>query len=131
MKHFTGMDLNSWFKDAFRANMLHFRWTSFEVSSIVPYTKISDTKLRGSVVNVSVGRDSAGSFSIRGALYSADGDIALSSSKDTLKCCIGSKPWMLVRFALSRGEEYLDGFDAQYLDMLGFAMKSMEISCFG
>ena len=53
-------------------------------------------------MNVSVGRDSAGSFSIRGALYSADGDLEISSSKDDVKCCVVSKPWMLVRFAISR-----------------------------
>ena len=41
-------------------------------------------------------QDSDGSFSIRGALPSADGDIAISSSKEVVKCCVGSKPWMLV-----------------------------------
>ena len=76
-------------------------------------------------MNVSVGRDSAGSSSIRGALHSADGDIAFSSSRDVVKCWVGSKPWMLVRFAHSSKEEYLDGFDNQYLEMLGFPLKSV------
>ena len=71
-------------------------------------------------MHVSVGRDSVGSFSIRGALHSADGNISISPSRDLVKFCVGSKPWMLVRFALSRNEEYLDGFDKQYLEMLGF-----------
>ena len=70
-------------------------------------------------MNVVVGRNSVGSFSIRGALHLADGDIAISSSKDVVKCCVGSKPWKLVRFALSRKEEYLGGSGKQYLDMLG------------
>ena len=52
----------------------------------------------------------------------------MSSSRDVVKCCVGGEPWMLVRFALSRKEEDLDGFDKQYLDMLGFPMKSVEIS---
>ena len=41
-----------------------------------------------------------------------------------MKCCVGSKPWMLVRFALNNKSEYLDGFGKQYLDMLGFIVKS-------
>ena len=77
-------------------------------------------------MNVSVRRDSVGSFSIRGALHSADGDIPISSSRDVVTSCVGSKPWMFVRFALSRQEEYLDGFDKQYLDMIGFPTKSAE-----
>ena len=31
-----------------------------------------------------------------------------------------------MRFVLSRKEEYLDGFDKQYLDMLGYSLKSVE-----
>ena len=77
-------------------------------------------------MTVSVGRDAAGSFSIRGALHSADGDIVISSSRDIAKCCIGSKCWMLVLFALSRKEEELYGFDNQYIEMLGFVVQSMD-----
>jgi hypothetical protein len=51
------------------------------------------------VEGLSVGRDSAGSFSIRGDHYSTDGDIAISSSKEVVKRCVGRKPWMLL-FAL-------------------------------
>ena len=71
-------------------------------------------------MHVSVGRDSVGSFSIRG------GDVAISSSRDIVNCCVGRMHWMLVRFALSRKEEELDGFDKQYLEMLGFPMKSVD-----
>ena len=99
------MDLNTWFNDALKTNMLHFRWNYIHISNIVSYSEISDTGVRGRVVNVSVGRDSVGSFSIRGALRSADGDIAISSARDIVRRCIGSKYWMLVRFALGRIEE--------------------------
>ena len=77
-------------------------------------------------MHVSVGRDSAGSFSIRGALRSADGDISTSSSKYIVKCCIGNRPWMLVRCALNGREEEQYGFDKQYLEMLGFVVKSAD-----
>ena len=106
--------------------MLHCRWNSIHIISIVSFSEILDTTLRGRIVNVSVGRDSVGSFSIRGALHSADGDIAISASEDVVKRCVGSTPWMLVRFALSSKEEDLDGFDQQYLEMLGLSLKSVE-----
>ena len=88
--------------------------------------ELDDTTLKARIVNVSVGKDSAGSFSIRGAHYSADGDIAISSSKEVVKCCAGRKPWMLLRFALGRKAESIDGFDKQYLAMLGFSLKSAK-----
>ena len=113
----TIMDLNNRFNDDLKTNMLYCRWNSIHILSIVSYSEISDTTMRGRIVHVSVGRDSVGSFSIRGALYLADGDIAISSSEDIVKCCAGSKPWMLVRFALSRQEEEPHGFDKQYLEM--------------
>ena len=73
------MDLNARFDDALKTNMLHCRWDFIQIVSIVSFTEIVDTTLRGRIVNVSVGRDSVGSFSIRGALHSADGDISMSS----------------------------------------------------
>ena len=79
-------------------------------------------------MNVSVGRDSAGSFSVRGALHSADGDIVISSSKETVKCYVGRKPRTLLRYVLARKEESIDGFDNQYLAMLGFHRDQLEIS---
>ena len=57
--------------------MIHFRWNAIHISNIVSYSEIPDTGMRGRVVNVSVGRDSVGSFSVIGALHSADGDIAI------------------------------------------------------
>ena len=104
--------------------MLHCRWNSIHIINIVSFMERMDTTLKGRIVNVSVGRDSAGSFSIRGALHSADGDIAISSSREVVQCCAGRKPWMLLRFALGRKEEVIDAFDKQYLNMLGFSLKS-------
>ena len=98
----TIMDLNTWFNVALKTSMLQFRLNSIHMSNIVSYSEISDTGVRGRVVNVSVGRDSVGSFGIRGALHSADGDIAITSSRDIVKCYIGSTYWMLVRFALGK-----------------------------
>ncbi len=86
----------------------------FQIISIVSFTELMVTTLKGRIVNVFVGRDSVGSLSIRGALHSADGDIAISSSREVVKCCVGSKSWMLMRLALSRKEADIDGFDKQY-----------------
>ena len=36
------------------------------------------------------------------------------------------KPWTLRRFALNRKEEVIDGVDKQYLNMLGFSLKSNQ-----
>ena len=60
------------------SNMLQRSWNSIQILSIVSFRELDDTMLKGRIVNVSVGKDSAGSFSIGGALYSADGDIAIS-----------------------------------------------------
>ena len=62
--------------------------------------------------------------SVSEAPFSADGDIAISSSKEVVKCCAGRKPWMLLRFALGRKEEVIDGFDKHILTMLGLSLKS-------
>ena len=65
------------------------------------YTESEDTSLAGRVINLSAGRDSTGSFSVRGVLGSADGSVSISDAKDVVKCCPRSKPWVLVRFALN------------------------------
>ena len=64
--------------------------TDFDVAS---FLEIEDSTSKGRIVNVSVGRESAGSFRVRGALHSADGDIVFSSSKEVVKCYAGRKPW--------------------------------------
>ena len=43
-----------------------------------------------------------------------------------MKVYAGRKPWTLLRFALERKEESIDGFDKQYLSMLGFTLTSIK-----
>ena len=97
-----------------------------QIHNVASYLEIEDSTLKGRIVNVSVGRDSAGSFSVRGALHSADGDIVISSSREVVKCYAGRKPWTLLRYVLERKEESIDGFDKQYLAMLGFSLRSFK-----
>ena len=74
----------------------------------------------GKVSNVSVGRGTAGSFSIKDSQGVADGNICMSDAKDKVKCCPGDKPWILVCFALNPYEDQIDGYDKEYFHMLGF-----------
>jgi len=106
--------------------MLHCSWNSIQIHNVASVLEIEDSTLKGCVVNVSVGRDIVGSFSVRGTLHSADGDIVISSSRETVKCYAGRKPWTLLRFTLERKEESIDGFDKQYLTMLGFSLRSIK-----
>ena len=100
--------------------MLHCSWNSIQIHNVSSFLEIEDSTLKGCIVNVSVGRDSVGSFSVRGALHSADGDIVISSSKEVVKCYAGRKPWTRLRYVLEKKEESSYGFDKQYLAMLGF-----------
>ena len=107
--------------------MLHCSWNSIQIHNVASFLEIEDSTLKGCIVNVSVGRDTAGSFSVRGTLHSADGDIVISSSKEAVKCYAGRKPWTLLRFTLERKEESIDGFDKQYLTMLVFfSLRSIK-----
>ena len=61
-------------------DMLHCSWNSIRILNIVSFMELDDTTLKGRIVNASVGKDAAGSFfCIRGALYSADGEIEIYS----------------------------------------------------
>ncbi len=102
------MSLNTCFKEILNSNRLHCNWKSIQVFDVASFLEIGDTTSKGRIVNGFVGRDSAGSFSVRGALYSADGDIVISSSKEVVKCYAGRK---LRRYVLERKEESIDGFD--------------------
>ena len=106
--------------------MLHCSWNSIQIHNVASFLEIEGSTLKGRIVNISVGRDSAGSFSVRGTPYSADGDIAISSSRNTVKCYAGRKPWNLLRFAFEKKEESIDGFDKQYLSMLGFSLRTIK-----
>ena len=48
--------------------------------------------------------------------------MAISEAADVINCSPGRKPCTLMRFALCRGEESIDGFDVEYLDLLGFVV---------
>ena len=85
---------------------------------------ISGNKLRGKVINVSVGSSSNGSFGVTGLIRSSDGALSVSHASDALKCTVGNKPWIIMRFALCRGEDVIDGYDRDYLHMLGFRIQS-------
>ena len=93
------------------ANIKHFRWTCIQVTSIPSYTEVKDNSSTGKVINISVGRESVGSFSVRCFLGSADGSVFMSDAQDVVNCCPGNKPWVLVRFALNPNEGQIDGYD--------------------
>ena len=116
-------DFEHMFPRVIELNMLPCSRNSIQLFDVASFMEIEGTTLKVRIVNVSVGRDSVGSFSIRGALHSADGDIVISSSKEVVKCYAGRKPWTLLRFVLERKEESIDGFDKQYLVMLGFSLR--------
>ena len=90
--------------------------------ALVPTLKCLDPSLQGSFINMSVGRDSIGAFSVSGVSVSADGCIILSNPKDVVKCSPGDAPWMLIRFAHDPEGEHLEGFDAEFFQMLGFGL---------
>ena len=47
----------------------------------------------------------------------------MNDAKDLINCSPGRKPWPLLRFPLCRGEDGVDGFDQEYLDMLCFMIE--------
>ena len=93
-----------------------------QVVNVSSFSRIVEEHMTGVIVNVSVGKESFGSFSTRGKLVTADGGMAISEATDVINCSPGCRPWTLMRFALCRGEERIDGFDIEYLDMLGFVL---------
>ena len=88
------------------------------------YTEVEDNSSKGKVINVSVGRGTAGSFSIKGFLGSAGGSVSMSGATDIVKCGPGNKPWTLVRFALNPHAYQVDGHDREFLQILGFTLKT-------
>ena len=92
------------------------------------YTEVEDNSSKGKVINVSVGRGTAGSFSIKGFLGSAGGSVSMSGATDIVKCGPGNKPWTLVRFALNPNAYQVDGHDREFLQILGFTLKQVLVS---
>ena len=103
-------------------NVADGRATTFV--SIRAYSEVSGDTSTGNVINVGVGRNSVGSFSARGILRSANDGIVMSESKDKISCRLGSKPWILVRFALIPGNNQIDGHHTEYVHMLGFSGRA-------
>ena len=96
--------------------------TAGQVVNMSQFPRIVEEHMTGVIINVSSGKESFGSFSIRGTLITSDGGMSTSEATDVINCSPGCRPWTLMRFALCRGEERIDGFDTEYLDMLGFVL---------
>ena len=47
----------------------------------------------------------------------------MNDAKDVIHCSPGCKPWLMLRFAQCRGEDSVDGFDREYLEILGFVLQ--------
>ena len=91
--------------------------------NVTSFSRVTDEHLIGVVVNVSIGKKSFGSFSIRGSLVTSDGGISVNDERDAILCSLGCKPWVMLLFALCHGEDSVDGFDREYLEMLGFVLE--------
>ena len=62
----TIMDLNRKFSDALDvAKVRQFKWTCIQLTSTHSYTEVEDNSTTDKVINVSVGRGTVGSFSIK------------------------------------------------------------------
>ena len=71
---------------------------------------------------MSIGRGSIGDCGGSGVLVVADGGGGDANPKDVVKCSPGDAPWMLIRFAHDPEGEHLEGFGAEFLQMLGFGL---------
>ena len=105
------------------ADVDHFKWYCIQIVSVSSFSRIADENMTGGVVNVSIGKEPFGSFSVRDTLNTADGGVSMNDTTDVINCSPGCKPWTLVRFALCRGEDKIDGFDKESLDMFGFVLE--------
>ena len=104
--------------------MLHYRWTSINVFYVNDDVGISGSKLGGKVINVFVGVSSNASFGVNSSAHSSDNALSVTPAHEPLRCTMGVKPWILVRFTLCRGEDVIDGYDSDCLQMLGFRTQS-------
>ena len=86
----------------------HFKWNCIQVVNVSSFSRIVDEHMSGVIVNVSIGKDSFGSFSIIGKLVTVEGGMAMSEATDVINCSPGCRPWTLMRFALCRGEARID-----------------------
>ncbi|MFM7981665.1 MAG: hypothetical protein ACKPKO_20340, partial [Candidatus Fonsibacter sp.] len=96
---------------ALESHVLHDIWTNIHVFYVNDDIDISGNELRGEVINVSVGASSNSSFGVNGSVHSSDNALSVTLAHEALKCTMGMKPWILIRFALCRGEDVIDGYD--------------------
>ena len=89
----------------------HFKLNCVQIVTVTSFSRVTDEHLTGVVVNVSIGKESFGSFSIRGSLVTSDGGVSVNDARDVINCSLGCKPWVMLRFALCRGEDSVDGLD--------------------
>ena len=47
----------------------------------------------------------------------------MNDAKEVIHCSPGCRPLTMLRFAQCRGEDSIDGFDREYLEMLGFVLQ--------
>ena len=119
------MDINRSFADALRlTDADYFNWNCVQIVNVASFSHVTDEHLTGMVVNVSIGKESFGSSSIRGSLVTSDGGISANDAKEVIHCSPGCRPWVMLRFAQCCGEDNTDGFDREYLEMLRFVLQS-------
>ena len=118
------MDINQKFTDVLKlTDADYFKWNCVQINNVTSLSHATDEHLMGTVVNVSIGKESFGSFRIRGSLVTSDGGISVNDAKDVIHCSGGFRPWLMLRFAQCRGEDCTDGFDREYPEMLGFVLQ--------
>ena len=101
----------------------HFKWNFVQIVTVTSFSRVMDERLIGAVVNVSIGKESYGSFSTVGSLVTSDGGVSVNDARDVINCSLGCTPWVMMRSALCRGEDNVDGFDREYLGILGFVLE--------
>ena len=118
------MDINQRFTEVLRlTDADYFKWNCVQIVNVTSLAHVTDEHLMGMVVNISIGKESFGSFSIRGSLVTSDGGISVNDAKDVVHCRPECRPWLMLRFARCRCEDCTDGFDREYLEMLGFVLQ--------
>ena len=106
------MDINKTFNEVLKlADADYIKWNCIQIVSGSSFSRIVDGHMTGGVFGVSLCKRSFGSFSVRGTLITADGGVSMNEAIDVINSSPGCKPWTLVRFALCRCEDEIDGFD--------------------
>ena len=125
------IDINTKFNEVLKiADADRFKRNCIQIVIVSLFSRTVDEHMTGGVVNVSIGKESFGSFCVRDTSITADGGVSMNGARDVINCCLGCKRWTLVRFALCHGEDKIDGLDKAYIDMLGLCLKDRLVSRF-